>query len=370
MIDFSIIDEITGNFQGWEYLSLVFGFVFLALAVWLLAGFAKRRRTEMFSYVTVGRLGLGLFFLILAFFRIRYYIEYGDSGTFSQLIVSLIFSARAFVMVAAPVTSLFALALIIANCWLIAHEGFRPVNLYAPLVGLAILLANSAVYYIEYHPLELMMPNALKNIWYCLYCYFCCLFIAVVICGVTAGLSTPGKDKDYILILGCRVRKDGTLYPLIKSRVDRALQFASEEEAETGKKPVFLPSGGKGSDEQVSEGDAMKRYLLENGIPEERILVENKSTTTRENMLFSRALIDNPDANVAFSTSSFHVFRGGMLAKSIGWNLEGIGGKTVWYYWPNAFMREFIGLLAASWKGQTAFVAVVSAIAAGLTLFI
>ena len=365
-MDFSSIEELTGNFPGWEYISLIAGAIFILLAAFLIISYIKSYKKNLFSYVTIGRLGLGLFFSVLAFFRIRYFLLYGDEGTYYSMIAGMIFSARSFMIVSMPLLLIFAVSLIAANVFLIIKEGFSLSNLYASAVALLIIAGSLGIVYIELHPLELMMSNELKNICYCLYCYFGCLFIAVVACTLIAGKRTPEYDKDYVMILGCKVRPDGTLYPLIRSRVERAMAFVKKQEENTGRKAIFVPSGGKGSDECIAEADAMKRFLVENGIEEDRILAENKSATTYENMLFSKKLIVDENANVAFSTSSFHVLRSGLLASKIGFKMDGMGGKTAWFYWPNAFAREFLGLLAASWKGQVIMISAVTAVAAGL----
>ena len=93
----------------------------------------------------------------------------------------------------------------------------------------------------------------------------------------------------------------------------------------------------------------MKQYLLKKGIPENRIIEEDRSTNTFENMTFSKALINgqDPDVKVAFSTTNYHVFRSGLYARRVKMRAVGMGAKTKWYYWPNAAVREFIGLLKA-----------------------
>ena len=108
-----------------------------------------------------------------------------------------------------------------------------------------------------------------------------------------------------------------------------------------------MPSGGKGADEPVSEAEAMRRYLLEQGIPEERILVEDRSRDTFENMKFSKEIIwaVDPRGKVAFSTTNYLVFRGGLYARRVKMRAVGMGAKTKWYFWPNAAVREFVGLL-------------------------
>lgn len=94
----------------------------------------------------------------------------------------------------------------------------------------------------------------------------------------------------------------------------------------------------------------MQRYLLEQGITKEQIMPETKSTNTFENMKFSKELIADSDAKVVFSTTNYHVFRSGIFSAQAGLNAEGMGSKTKWYFWPNAFIREFIGLILSQKK--------------------
>ena len=161
----------------------------------------------------------------------------------------------------------------------------------------------------------------------------------------------PEKNKDYMIILGCGIRKDGTPSPLLKGRVDRALKFYREQLAETGKPLTFIPSGGQGPDEVISESESMKRYLMEKGVPEDRILLEDRSTSTYENMLFSKNVLraddpaDNHDGRIVYATTNYHVFRSGLMARRVKMRAVGIGAKTRWYFWPNAAVREFVGLL-------------------------
>ena len=107
----------------------------------------------------------------------------------------------------------------------------------------------------------------------------------------------------------------------------------------------------------------MRRYLSARGIPEERMILEDQSADTAENMTFSKRLIldrvrpgkeapkgywptlDAPEAKIAFSTTNYHVFRSGLKARRVKLRAQGMGCKSKWYFWPNASVREFIGLL-------------------------
>ena len=122
----------------------------------------------------------------------------------------------------------------------------------------------------------------------------------------------------------------------------------------TGREACFVPSGGQGPDESMPEAEAMRRYLLSQDVPPHLILAETASKNTLENMSFSKKIIreSSPDAKVVFSTTSYHVFRSGLWANLAGFPAEGIGSKTKWWYWPNAFMRETAGLLRKRWKQE------------------
>ena len=80
------------------------------------------------------------------------------------------------------------------------------------------------------------------------------------------------------------------------------------------------------------------------------IIKEDKSVNTFQNMLFSKRVIekdcgDTDGVNIAFSTTNYHVFRGYTLAKKVGMKVKGLSAKTKLYFFPNAFIREFIGLI-------------------------
>ena len=135
--------------------------------------------------------------------------------------------------------------------------------------------------------------------------------------------------------------------PLLRGRIDRALSFYRQQKTETGKELIFVTSGGQGPNEVISESASMKRYLIEQGIPAEQIVEEDRSTDTFENMKFSREkiLAVNPGGKVSFSTTNYHVFRSGLFARRVKMRAVGMGAETKWYFWPNAAVREFVGLV-------------------------
>ena len=137
-------------------------------------------------------------------------------------------------------------------------------------------------------------------------------------------------DKDFVIILGSKINEDGSLSQLLKGRVDKAIDFIKKQYEIIHKQIYFVPSGGQGVDEVISEGEAIKNYLIENGINKKYIIVEDKSTNTYENMKFSKEKINKikKDFNICFSTPNYHVFRSGIIAYECGIECEGMGSRT------------------------------------------
>ncbi len=183
------------------------------------------------------------------------------------------------------------------------------------------------------------------------------MLVGAVIAGLITAGYMPKPDKDFMIILGCGLKKDGTPTPLLQGRIDRALRFYRDQKAQTGKDLTFIVSGGKGPDEVIAESASMKQYLLSQGIPEQQIIEENQSSSTLENMKFSkdRILETGQAGKIAFATTNYHVFRSGLCARRVKMRALGVGAKTKWYFWPNAWVREFAGLLTEH-RGKQALV--------------
>ena len=370
-----LTDSITWNFTGWGYLAACVSLFLLTAAVIFLAASRRERKRAFFSYRATGELGAAIFLFLSGFFQVGTILPYlrgENAGTVWSLLVGAIVSAQTFMRWTAVVLGLFSLVLAVSNLVLIRHEGFRPSNMLG--IAVALLIVGGAAFgiWMSYSLLTFPLRNMLLNVYAGIFVYLECILTATVIHAVMAGRHEPAYDRDYVIVLGCKIRPDGTLYPLIRGRVDRAIAFLRRQEAATGKRAILVPSGGKGDDEPEAEAGAMARYMEEQGIPRERILVEDQSKTTLENLRFSRRLIEEKgeDAKVAFSTSSYHVYRGGILAADAGWNIDGMGSRTRWYFWPNAFLREFIGLLASNFVQQGSAILIIALLSAGLTALV
>ncbi|WP_430609555.1 YdcF family protein [Enterococcus sp. DIV0876] len=158
----------------------------------------------------------------------------------------------------------------------------------------------------------------------------------------------PRYDQDFIIVLGAGLINGTTVSPLLAQRINKAIDFYHLQFKAKKQAPRLLMSGGQGSDEKVPEAIAMKEYAIAQGIPEGEILVETNSTTTLENMQFSKEVMDSlkPKGYKAiFSSNNYHIFRAGLYADQAGVKADGIGAHTAFYYLPNAFLREFVAIL-------------------------
>lgn len=356
----AIVLSIVGG-ERYAIVSALIVDVFLIYAIIRLAvAFFGQLRYNPYSYNTIYYSGFALFLItvlianvMLTVGMIAFPEQYSNGA---NLVSTLLGSPRNYMLLSAPFILVFSIALCVSNISLIRHERFRFVNVLG--IILAFLLVAGEVFLFTYDMYatgsqqEVMLHDLFANTFAAIYLYFECMLIGAIIANIIVVRYEPDKDKDFLIILGCGLRNDGTPTPLLRGRIDRALAFDKKQKEETGKELIFITSGGQGEGEVNSESLAMKRYLMENGIPEERIIEEDGSTSTFENMQFSKAKIEEfagsvKNAKIAFATTNYHVFRSGLFARRVKMRAVGIGAKTKWYFWPNAAVREFVGLLTA-----------------------
>ena len=165
-------------------------------------------------------------------------------------------------------------------------------------------------------------------------------------------------EREYVVALGCGIRDDGSVTPLLRGRLDAAI--AAYERG--GQEAKIICSGGQGADEIVSEAQAMANYLVEQGVPERDVILEDKSTTTEENLRFSREIMEKRGgaAHCTIATNSYHCLRAAMFARRVGLRASCVGGRTAAFFYPAAFFREYIALVVRNRYAVAIF--------AGLTL--
>lgn len=174
--------------------------------------------------------------------------------------------------------------------------------------------------------------------------YGSAIFAAFMVYTILLTIIPRKRDFDYVIIHGAGLLQGKKVSKLLADRIDKAIEVYHKDPTP----PILIPSGGRGSDEEVSEAEAMEQYLLEHGIPQSQIIREDRSGTTRENLIYSKEIIDGREGPryTALVTSNYHVYRALNICREIGLSCTGIGAHVAPYYWPSAVIREFAAIMS------------------------
>lgn len=177
------------------------------------------------------------------------------------------------------------------------------------------------------------------------------LVVAVIVVTQACALSSFGAhgedDLDYVVVLGAQVSNDRPS-AVLRYRLDAAYDYL-QENPDTS----CIVSGGQGPNEPVPEAQVMASYLRQRGIEPERILIEDQSLNTCQNIRNSMQFFDAETARVGVVTNDFHVFRGVHIARKQGVeHVCGIAAKSTPWYLPNNLLRETLGITKDFVKGN------------------
>lgn len=339
-------------------LALFFALVVLSLFI----GFLKQLRENVYSYNTIMFSGFALFLLSMVWIHMYMMVQcIRFPGIFGvrDMLFTLMNAGKNYILLTIPLLVFFSLLLLFSNIVLLVltkdvfFDHFFGIQLSVLILfGLAFIAVYS--WLVHRTGERYLFADLLINLSCAVFLYFECMLFGTGIAGLFAAGAQTERKFDFLIVLGCGLEPDGTPTLLLKKRLNTALKYAREQQQRTGSLPAFIVSGGQGADEVRSEAASMKAYLMENGIPAEKIVLEDRSVNTAENMTFSKAIIDRlkPNAETAFVTTNYHVFRAGVKASEANLKAVGIGAPTTWYYWPNAAVREFVGLIAENRRQQ------------------
>lgn len=240
-----------------------------------------------------------------------------------------------------------------------------------PAAGVFLLMVAAGALYGKLHPKRwpLWLPVSVLTVLWASVAVFC-VVEALVFLGV-ASADTP--NLDYVIVLGAKV-EDGRLSNSLQKRLDKAIEY-SERNPET----VFILSGGQGADEPASEASEMYQYLRYNGVPERQLVMEEQSTSTVENIAYSKVMIERLEGEkdrtrtkpedltapgpymeaedkpvqVGVLTSNFHVFRAVQIAKKWGiQEISGIGARSDRVLFVHLCVRECAAILKDKLMGN------------------
>jgi len=156
------------------------------------------------------------------------------------------------------------------------------------------------------------------------------------------GKSDPEIRTDYLIILGAGIKGE-TLSLALYERLMVGLKYL-----EKYPDVQVVVSGGQGPDETITEAEAMRRFLVSRGIEERRILLETRATSTMENFVFSKSLIEQKSggsvSDITFVTNSFHILRAKMLAGRNELHAHALSSKTPVQVIVQVHIREYLAI--------------------------
>ena len=184
------------------------------------------------------------------------------------------------------------------------------------------------------------VPILLRRLFFVVFCLGMIIFLVVEGC-ILSGFHAKGRPgADYVIVLGAQMKKNGPSRAL-QYRLDAAIAYTDENPD-----ALIIVSGGQGRDEHISEAQGMYDYLVEKGISPERIIKEDKSENTVQNLLFSAEYLEEDKADVVIVSNNFHVFRAVKIAQKAGYeNVSGLAARGEPFLQFNNMMREFFGVM-------------------------
>lgn len=197
---------------------------------------------------------------------------------------------------------------------------------------------------------SLVKSNTTVRTIFCIIVGLAVIFVAAAAV-ISALMIKSANDKpkapQAIIILGCRVNGD-VPSAMLMQRINAAYSYL-----EKFPNAVAIASGGQGSDENTSEAECIRVYLEKKGISSDRIIIEDNSTSTRENMLFSRQILEEMgiSGEIAIVSNEYHLLRARTIAKKNGLDVKCCAARTVPIYLPPYWVREIFGNIYEWVKG-------------------
>ncbi len=187
---------------------------------------------------------------------------------------------------------------------------------------------------------KIVINRYFRNVFMVLFFFAMILFFLVEGIIISNARKKPDSGADYVIVLGAQVR--GTvLSRALKSRLDTAYNYLLAND-----NTKVIVSGGQGDGEDISEAEAMSLYLISKGIQKDRIIKEDQSTNTFENIKFSREYIAEEKDHIVIVTNGFHVFRAISIAKKQGFaSAQGLGAPNDDMLIVHYYIREFFAVI-------------------------
>ena len=228
--------------------------------------------------------------------------------------------------------ALFVLAMLsLIGVWLLASVSNPTIGFYAQ-AALSVCAMLYAVFFNK-------IPKKV-HIWLGVLCIIPAAFVLFLF--TYGNTSNADYTEDVVIVLGAGVNREMVSRPLAH-RLYAAIDYWEENP-----NAYIIVCGGLGNRATITEAEAMSRFLVARGIPQEKILLEEMSTSTYENLVFAKEILEEhfPDGfRAVVITNDFHIYRATQMARGIGLDVSRVGAHTDWYSRPVNYLREMLAVL-------------------------
>ena len=171
-----------------------------------------------------------------------------------------------------------------------------------------------------------------------------CLFLICIITfiAIYGQIDTVTYKEDAVIVLGAGIRGETVTLPLAY-RLDKAIEYVNKNP-----KSIIVVSGGQGFQEEISEALAMEKYLVNKGVSKEKIIREEQATSTYENFIYSKVILDkifDRPYKTALITNDFHIYRATQISKIVELDSTHYHAELEWYTVPLNYLRESVAVL-------------------------
>jgi uncharacterized SAM-binding protein YcdF (DUF218 family) len=240
--------------------------------------------------------------------------------------------------------SLFIIAVlgILDTVFILSRSGNVDTGILLPAIAGVGLLLGIAFTKTQLYRKNYKLCNKAGKVILVLFTVWLLSFIVVIIIILTSAISQEGERVDSVIVLGAGIKGEAPSL-VLQERLNYTIDYLNKN-----RNASAIVSGGQGIGENITEAEVMKRYLVSHGISADRIIKEENSTSTYENMVYSKKVYEETMGKelnkVMIITNDFHMYRSKLLAERAGLEPYGISSATPWYIYPNVFLREYLAV--------------------------
>ena len=211
------------------------------------------------------------------------------------------------------------------------------------IIGFCLIYYSLIIANIVSYP-DLLDNKLLKKLAAIIFIVFLISFILIETLIFTAANDQLDQPCDYLIILGGGVK--GTEATLaLEERLKRSIQYINKQP----QIKKIIVTGGQGVQAELPEADVMKDFLVEHDVNADKIIREDKASSTNENFKFSKEILTELEVTsqdqITIVTSEFHLWRAKFLAARNGISVKGISAETPYYILPNLALREYFAII-------------------------